>query len=141
MWLRRPAPAMPRWIGVDGAGSCTIFSHRLQLFFSLAICSTLSPAQRPVRGDIIQELVDVLAEQAKLTAAIRTGVTRIENTAFSRQMSRQLLTTAFLLVFLVPVLGLIIGVTALVNLLGGAIGLKILERQFQLIDLTLQLLR
>jgi hypothetical protein len=33
---------MPRWIGVDGAGSWTIFSHRLQLFFSLAICSTLS---------------------------------------------------------------------------------------------------
>jgi hypothetical protein len=56
-------------------------------------------------------------------------------------MSRQLLTTAFLLVLFVASFGLVVGIVALVSLLGGAIGLKILERQFQLIDLTLQLLR
>jgi len=87
--------------------------------------------------DKVEEFVDVLAEQTKLTATIRTGVTRIENTAFSRQMSWQLLATALLLVLLVPVLGLVISAVVRFGLLDGAIGPKIFERQFQLIDLTL----
>jgi hypothetical protein len=37
--------------------------------------------------DKVEEFVDVLAQQTKLTATIRAGVAGIENTALTRQMS------------------------------------------------------
>ena len=56
-------------------------------------------------------------------------------------MGRQLLATAFLLVLFVIILGLVTSFVSLLSLLGSAIGLQILERQLQLVDLPLNLLR
>ena len=92
-------------------------------------------------GRCQRRAMDQFSNEAQLAAAIRAGVAGIENTALTRQMSRQLLAAAFFLVFLVPIFRLVISVAVRFGLLGGAIGLKILECQFQLIDLMLQLLR
>ena len=94
-------------------------------------------------ADIVEQFVDVLAKQTQLAAAIRAAITGIEHAAFSWQMGRQLLpaaTTLWLVLFVVS-LGLAAGFVVLFSLLGGAIGLKILEHQLQLIDLPLDLLR
>ena len=134
---------MPRWIGVDGAerGTTVAFSLKDLLAPPATLLQPGDLQHFQLRTDIVQKLVDVLAKQAQLAAATGADISGIEHAAFPRQMGRQLLATAFLLVLFVIILGLATSFVSFLSLLGSAIGLQILKRQLQLVDLPLNLLR
>ena len=119
-------------IGVDGAGSRS----------SRIACSSSGlpgDLQHLELGtDEVEQFVDILAVSSQAHRHNPGQLSAVDRwiNALTRQMGRSFLRPRFFLSFLFPSCSLIIGVNCRLQLLGGAIGLKILERQFQLIDLA-----